>query len=121
MRPVEIGPEKDCSGKAQQQLQMSHPSSRQRVRLIITYPQLCKKISRRMINWSPTKDAGLTPGQTGLLAVGSKITLTLLDFAECVSMCVCWDKQVIGRDPDRTVGRVIELLVTSRNSSRIWS
>jgi hypothetical protein len=41
-----------------------------------TNPQLSKKFSKKKKNLSWVTDGGLTPGQTGQLTVGHKITLT---------------------------------------------
>jgi hypothetical protein len=66
----------DCSGKAQKQL-YSKLQTRPLVRESATKQQsrsCLKEISWRKKNWSKVPDGRLTPGQTGRLTVGRKLT-----------------------------------------------
>jgi hypothetical protein len=74
MSPAELGHKNDYAGDDQQQLQITDPPSRQKVRLTCTNPQLCDNNKNLVLGsvW------GLTTGQTGGLAVCRKMTLTLL-------------------------------------------
>jgi hypothetical protein len=75
---VGLRPKSDCSGKAQKQL-YSNLQTRPLVREGITKLQTrncLKEISRRKKNWSQVPDGRLTPGQTGPLTVGHKLTAT---------------------------------------------
>jgi hypothetical protein len=68
----------DCSGKAQKQL-FSKLQTRPLVREGATKYQsrsCVKEISWRKKNWSQVPDGRLTPGQTGRLTVGRKLTST---------------------------------------------
>jgi hypothetical protein len=57
--------EKDCAGHAQQQEQITDPSSRQRGGHEITNPQLSKENFKEKEKLVMGPDGGLTPGQTG--------------------------------------------------------
>jgi hypothetical protein len=48
MSPAELGPDQDCAGETQQQLQTIHQSSRQICRLVIKNLQLSKDIFKKM-------------------------------------------------------------------------
>jgi hypothetical protein len=75
---AELRPKSDCSGKAQKQL-YSNLQTRSFVGEGATKLQTrnCpKEISRRKNNWSQVPDGRLTPGQTGRLTVGRKLTVT---------------------------------------------
>jgi hypothetical protein len=57
--PMEVGPENDCAGEAQQELQTTDPVSRQRGRPKPTNPQLSDKnkdlvVSPRWVLYSKT-------------------------------------------------------------------
>jgi hypothetical protein len=68
----------DCSGKAQKQL-YSNLQTRSLVREGATKLQTrncINEISRGKKNWSQVPDGRLTPGQTGRLTVGRKLTAT---------------------------------------------
>jgi hypothetical protein len=71
-----LRPKSDCSGKAQKQL-YSNLQTRPLVREGATNLQnrkCLKEISWRKKNWSQVPDGRLTPGQTGRLTVGRKLT-----------------------------------------------
>jgi hypothetical protein len=58
--PTGLGPENDCAGEDQQQLQTTHPSSRQRERPTSTNPQLSDSnknlvLSSRWVLYSKTE------------------------------------------------------------------
>jgi hypothetical protein len=75
---VGLRPKSDCSGKAQKQLYsnlQTHPLVREGATKLQTGNCL-KEISRRKKNWSQVPDGRLTPGQTGRLTVGRKLTAT---------------------------------------------
>jgi hypothetical protein len=81
------GPKRDCPGEAQQQQQITDPTSRQKGRHKIRNPRLSKQNFKEKGNWSRGPDGGLTPGQTGRLTVGRKITLTFdLLFREAITL-----------------------------------
>jgi hypothetical protein len=66
MSPAGLGPENDCAGEDQKQLQTTDPSSRQKGRPTLTNPQMTE-----------TKvDGSLTPKQTSRLTIGRNITLS---------------------------------------------
>jgi hypothetical protein len=74
-----LRPKSDCSGKAQKQL-YSNLQTRPLVREGATNLQTrkcLKEISKRKKNWSQVPDGRLTPGQTGRLTVGRKLTYLL--------------------------------------------
>jgi hypothetical protein len=74
-----LRPKSDCSGKAQKQL-YSNLQTRPLVREGATNLQTrkcLKEIARRKKNWSQVPDGRLTPGQTGRLTVGRKLTHSL--------------------------------------------
>jgi hypothetical protein len=74
-----LRPKSDCSGKAQKQL-YSNLQTRPVVREGATnlHTRKClKEISRGKKNWSQVSDGRLTPGQTGRLTVGRKLTHSL--------------------------------------------
>jgi hypothetical protein len=73
---VGLRPKSDCSGKVQKQL-YSNLQTRPLVREGATKLQTrncLKEIPRRKKNWSQVPDGRLTPGQTGRLTVGCKLT-----------------------------------------------
>jgi hypothetical protein len=73
-----LRPKSDSSGKAQNQL-YSNLQTRPLVREGATKLQsrnCLKELSRRTKNWSHVPDGRLTPGQTGRLTVGRKLTAT---------------------------------------------
>jgi hypothetical protein len=73
-----LRPKSECSGKAQKQL-YSNLQTRPLGKEGATKLQICnclKQISRRKQNWSQVPDGRLTPGQTGRLTVGRKLTPT---------------------------------------------
>jgi hypothetical protein len=73
-----LRPKSDCSGKAQKQLYSklhSRPLLREGVTKVHTRNCL-QEISSRKKNWSQVPDGRLTPGQTGRLTVGRKLTAT---------------------------------------------
>jgi hypothetical protein len=73
-----LRPKSDCSGNAQKQL-YSNLQTLHLVREGATKLQThncLKEISRRKKNWSQVPDGRLTPGQTGRLTVGCKLTAT---------------------------------------------
>jgi hypothetical protein len=84
----------DCSGKAQKQL-YSKLQTRPLVREGATTSQsrnCLKEISRRKTNLSRVPDGRLTPGQTGRLTVGRKLTSTstsdtgVIERGACISV-----------------------------------
>jgi hypothetical protein len=73
-----IKTERDCAGDAQQQLKSTDPTSRQRGRPASTNPQMSENTLRKKEKTlSRVPDGNLTPRQTGRLAVGRNITLSL--------------------------------------------
>jgi hypothetical protein len=75
-----LRPKSDCSGKAQKQLYsklQARPLVKEGATKLKTRNFL-KEISRGMKNWSRVPDGRLTPGQTGRLTVGRKLTSTSL-------------------------------------------
>jgi hypothetical protein len=68
---------RDCAAEDQQKQQIADPSSRQRGRYKITYPQLSKENFKAKQNWSRVPDGCLTPRRTGRLTIGRNITLIL--------------------------------------------
>jgi hypothetical protein len=77
-----LRPKGDCSGKAQKQLYsklQTRPPVREGATKLQTRNCL-KEISRRKQNWSQVPDGRLTPGQTGRLTVGRKLTATATVF-----------------------------------------
>jgi hypothetical protein len=71
--PKGLGPDDDCAGEGQQQLQTTDASSRQRERPTSTNPQL--SASNQDLPQAP--DWCFIQRQTGRLTVGRNITLTL--------------------------------------------
>jgi hypothetical protein len=74
-----LQPKSDCSGKAQKQL-YSNLQTRPLVReggTNLQNQKCLKEISKRKRNWSQVPDGRLTPGQTGRLTVGRKLTHSL--------------------------------------------
>jgi hypothetical protein len=81
-----LRPKSNSSGKAQKQL-YSNLQTRPLVREGATKLQTrncLKEISRRTKNWSQVPDGRLTPGQTGRLSVGRKLTETAADAVQPV-------------------------------------
>jgi hypothetical protein len=66
----------DCAGEDQQQEYITDPSSRQRGRYKITNPLMSKENLKGEDKLVTGPDGSLTPGQTGRLTVGHKITST---------------------------------------------
>jgi hypothetical protein len=77
LSPAGLRHELDCAGEDQQQQLITDPSSRERGRYKITNPQLSKDNFKEKEKLVTDPYGGLTPGQTGRLTVGRKITLTL--------------------------------------------
>jgi hypothetical protein len=77
LSPAGHRPERDCAGEALQQQEITDLSSRQRGRYKITNQQMSKEIFKEKEKLVTDPDGGLTPGQTGRLTVGRKLTLTL--------------------------------------------
>jgi hypothetical protein len=78
MSPIGLRPEEVCDRDAQQKLKNTDSTSRQRGRPTSTNPQLPKNNTRKgEKNWSLVPVWCITPTQTGRLAVGANITLTL--------------------------------------------
>jgi hypothetical protein len=78
MSPVVLRPEKGCARDAQQKLKTTDSTSRQRGLSTSTNPQLPNYNTRKKEkNWLRVPVWCLTPTQTGRLAVGANITLTL--------------------------------------------
>jgi hypothetical protein len=76
MSSAGLRPKSDCSGKAQKQLYsklQTHPLVREGATKLRTRNCL-KEISRKKKNWSQVLNGRLTPGQTGRLTVGRKLT-----------------------------------------------
>jgi hypothetical protein len=71
--PTGLGPENDCAGEGQYQLQTADPSSHQRGRPKLTNQQLSDNNQDLVVSprWC------FVPRQTGRLTVGRNITLTL--------------------------------------------
>jgi hypothetical protein len=72
-----LRPKSDSSGMAQKQLYnnlQTRPLVREGTTKLQTRNCL-KEISRRKKNWSQVPDGRLTPGQTGRLTVGRKLTI----------------------------------------------
>jgi hypothetical protein len=62
---VELRPERDCAGEAQQQQSITEPCALQRGRHKITNPRLSKENFKEKKELVMGRDGGLTPGQTG--------------------------------------------------------
>jgi hypothetical protein len=77
LSPAGLRPERDCTDEALQQQQIRDSSSRQKGCYKITNSQLSKENFKKKEKLVTGLDDGLTPGQTGRLTVGRKITLTL--------------------------------------------
>jgi hypothetical protein len=74
-----LRPKCDCFGKAQKQLYgklQTSPLVREDATNNKAAGSCLKEISRKMKNWSQVPDGRLTPGQTGRLTVGRKLTST---------------------------------------------
>jgi hypothetical protein len=73
-----LSPENHCAGEAQQDLKIADPFSLQRERPTIQRTQMFEdNFQGREKKLSQVPDCGLALEQTGRLAVGRKITLTL--------------------------------------------
>jgi hypothetical protein len=77
LRPSGLRPGGDYAVEAKQQEKITHPSSRQRGRYTLTNSQLSKENFKEKVESITGPGCGLTPGETGRLTVGCKITLTL--------------------------------------------
>jgi hypothetical protein len=73
-----LRPKNDCSNKDQKQLYSKLQTRPLVIEGASKYQtrNCLKEISRRKKNWSRVADGRLTPGQTGRLTVGRKLTST---------------------------------------------
>jgi hypothetical protein len=77
LSPTGLRHERKCVSEPKQHQKITYPSSRQRESHKITNPQLSKEDFKEKDKLVTGPNCGLTPGQTGRLTVGRKITLTL--------------------------------------------
>jgi hypothetical protein len=77
LSPAGLRPEQDYAGEAQQQHEITDPSSRPRRRYRITNLQLSKENFKDREKLGTGPEGGLIPRRTCRLTVGRNVTLTL--------------------------------------------